>query len=80
MDRKITTYADYIRGEKEIAIPSYRCKSCHNCSNNWCSVFNRHVIPDYNKCFYHSLYHTTTSVYTTPDEIRELSKVEDLVA
>lgn len=44
------------RKEAEIKEPKYFCGSCEKCINNRCMVFQRHVIPDYNRCFYHSNY------------------------
>ncbi len=44
--------------EKGIKVPKFSCATCINCNNSRCSVLNRHVEVDYNKCFKHSNYIT----------------------
>jgi len=36
--------------------PIFFCETCTNCTDNRCSIFQRYVIEDYNRCFNHSNY------------------------
>ena len=44
--------------EESIKVPKFSCATCTNCDNSRCSVLNRYVEVDYNKCFKHSNYIT----------------------
>lgn len=50
-----------MKQELEIMQPKYTCGTCTRCSaESRCEFFGRHVEKDYNRCFNHSTYATST--------------------
>lgn len=65
-------YRMYVTKEEEVKPPLYYCKSCTHCSHNYCSVFKRPIVNDYNKCFYHSNYSPISAVLQVSENIDEI--------
>lgn len=61
----------------EIQVPKYFCMSCKKRLNNRCSFFNRPVIKDYNRCFYHTNYSPVSAAFRIPDNLEEIMREEE---
>lgn len=64
------------RARKEKEIPKYHCSSCTKCIKSYCQYFNRHVIPSFNKCFFHSQYTPITGLFKVTDNLEEIIEKE----
>lgn len=60
--------------KEDIKTPKYFCKTCTKCVNSRCSVFDRHIEPDYNRCFNHSNYSPNIVPFKAPSNIEEIAK------
>lgn len=57
--------------------PKYYCKTCAKCCNNRCKFFDRPIIPDYNRCYYHSKYSIIALKFKAPDNLEEIIQKEE---
>ena len=71
---KVLSAAQVARTERiEQPMPKHNCATCTKCQGgNRCQVFNRHIVDDYNRCFFHSNYRSTLVVYKTPENLVEM--------
>lgn len=58
-------------------VPKYFCNSCTKCCNHYCSVFNRYVEVDYNKCIYHSNYTAVRVVFKVIPNLEAIMAQEE---
>lgn len=76
--KSISPYTNYVSKKQEVQPePKYYCSSCTKCTNSFCSTYNRHVEPDFNKCFNHSNYNPIKAAFKVPDNLLELMKMEE---
>lgn len=48
--------------------PKFYCETCLKFQDNNCALLKRHVLGDYNRCFYHSNYSPFTNVVFLDDK------------
>ena len=64
--------------EKEQPQPKYFCVTCTKLKNgNYCDCFQRHVEPNYNRCFYHSNYKPKIVKFKTSENLESIIKEEE---
>lgn len=62
---------------QEVIPPKYHCSSCtHLQSLNICDCFQRHVDPNYNRCYFHSNYVSHPVRYRTPANLEQIIQEE----
>ncbi|MCM1074032.1 MAG: hypothetical protein NC334_09520 [Bacteroides sp.] len=56
--------------------PKHYCKTCgHKDESNVCDCFERHVEPDYNRCFYHTHYVPIPAEFVKPIQDQKVSQI-----
>lgn len=62
---------------QEVIPPKYYCISCTRLhSLNICDCFQRHVDPNYNRCYFHSNYVSHPVRYRTPANLEQIIQEE----
>lgn len=74
----ISPATENIRGRKEISIPAFFCSSCTSCQGNYCSFYDRHVLPNLNRCKNHTYYHPMNIKFKAPKNLEEIMERERL--
>lgn len=74
----------FVKKKQEIRTPNYYCNTCTHCVNhNHCKIHNRHVIDDWNRCFFHSTYAPIQATLLQHKlelkDIQEYNEAEDLL-
>lgn len=62
--------------ELDVKPPKFHCSSCTKRTENRCTFFNRHIEPDFNKCFYHSNYSPVLASFKPQENLEELVEKE----
>lgn len=76
--KKVITIKKYNKEiELKFPAPKYFCNSCDRCYNKRCSFFDRPIIPDYNRCYYHSKYSPVAIKFKAPDNLEQIIKEEE---
>ena len=65
------------KGAKLIKPPEHYCEDCTKRCLNRCTFFQRPVVKDWNRCFYHSYYSPVAASFRCPDNLEEIMKAEE---
>ena len=63
---------------KKGQVPVNFCTNCRYCTNSYCSVHERPVKKDFNRCFFHSTYQPDiVKVFTVNPNLEQIMKEEE---